>query len=121
MRIHIQNLRLRTFIGIHDWEQANKQDVVINIQIDCSKQVMRACASDDIKDALDYKRINKKIIAYVEQGRFALLEKMVKGIVDIILAEDRAISARARVEKPGALRFSDSVAVEFCLTKDDAS
>lgn len=121
MHIYIQNLRLRTFIGVHDWEQANKQDVVINIQIDCSKQAMRACESDDIHDALDYKHINKKIITYVEQGRFALLEKMVKGIGDIILAEDKAVGTRVRAEKPGALRFSDAVAVELCLVKDVVS
>ena len=34
MIIKIENLRLRTIIGIYDWEKENRQDLVINVSID---------------------------------------------------------------------------------------
>ena len=39
--IRISNLKLRTIIGIHDWEREHKQDVIINIEMefDASKSI----------------------------------------------------------------------------------
>ncbi len=117
MQIEIKNLRLRTYVGIYDWEQKNKQDVNITVRIDCAAETLRACETDRIEDTLNYKILNKRIIAHVEQGRFGLLEKMAMGIADIVLGEDKAMRVRVRAEKPGALRFSDTVAIELCLEK----
>ena len=66
--IRIKNLRLRTFIGIKEEEIANRQDVVINIEIRYPADQARN--SEDINDALNYRTITKNIISHIEGNRF---------------------------------------------------
>lgn len=113
LHIQIENIRLRTYVGINEWEQENRQDIVVNILIKCNHLTIKSCGSDNIKDTINYKKISKKIIDYVENNRFLLLEKLVAGILQIILDEPLVSSATVKGEKPGALRFSDSVKVEL--------
>ena len=109
MIINIENLRLRTIIGIYEWEKENKQDVIINISIEFDGSA--AGKSDSIEDTVDYKTITKKIINYVEDGNFNLIEKMVTGIGEIVMEDKRVILSTITADKPGALRFTDSVSV----------
>ena len=111
--IQIENMRLRTFIGINEWEQENRQDLVLNIFIKCNPLVITSCGTDSIEDTVNYKNISKEIIAYVENHRFGLLEKLTAGVLKIVLDDPLVISALVKGEKPGALRFSDSVGVEI--------
>lgn len=109
MIIRIENLRLRTIIGIYDWEKKARQDLVINVEIRFDGA--SAGASDSIEDTVDYKAANKKIVAFVEKNDFNLLERVAAGIRDIVFEDPRALEVSVRVEKPGALRFADSVSV----------
>ena len=108
--ISIENLRLRTVVGIFEWEKKILQEVVVNVEarIDCPDPL---AIEDDISGTLDYKALNKKIIRFVEDGRFNLLETIAGGIARIVLEDDNALEATVRVDKPGALRFADSVSV----------
>jgi len=110
MIIRIKNLRLRTIIGIYDWERTHEQDVVINAEIEFDGT--RAAATDKIEHTLDYKDLNKKIITLVEGSKFFLVEKMAQEILNLILKEPQVKNARVEVDKPAVLRFTDSVSVE---------
>ena len=110
MKIRVRNLRLRTIVGIYDWEKAEKQDVIINIEFEIDGT--KAALSDSISDTLNYKNLNKKIIDTVQSSEFNLLEKLAKTVLDIVMQEEKVLWARVEVDKPGALRFSDSVSVE---------
>ncbi len=109
MIIKIENLRLRTIIGIYDWEKKNRQDLIINVTVDFDGS--KAAKSDNIEDTFDYKAINKKIISFVETNDFNLLERVAAGICDMVFEEPAVRGASVKVEKPGALRFADSVSV----------
>lgn len=116
-KISIQDLRLRTFIGFNQQELVKQQDVVVNAEIEyCSKL---ASASDDESLALNYKSICKEMIRYVEQGRFRLLEKLVSDLLDIIMRDERVLKASICVDKPHALRFSDSVSLTLSASRED--
>jgi dihydroneopterin aldolase/D-erythro-7,8-dihydroneopterin triphosphate epimerase len=114
--IHIQDLHLRTIIGINEEERRNRQDVLINCTLYADTRA--AGRSDDINDAVNYRTITKQIIALVEESSFFLVEKMAAEIAAICLADPRVERARVRVEKPGALRFARSVGVEVERTRD---
>lgn len=109
--IRITNLKLRTIIGINDWERECKQDIVINVTIDCD--ATKAAKSDTIEDAVDYKTLTKRIIKEVEASSFFLLEKLAKVILNIVMENSLVREAAVRVDKPLALRFADSVSVEL--------
>lgn len=113
--ITITNLRLRTYIGFNDEEISKQQDVVINIKI--SYEADQAYTTDNELTALNYKVLIKKIINHVEQGRFRLLEKLTADLLSLLMKEDRVIKADVTVDKPNALRFSDSVAITLAAEK----
>ena len=109
MIINIENLRLRTVVGIFEWEKNVKQDIIINIEIEFDGT--KAIESDDIAYTIDYKSITKKIIAEVEEREYNLIEKIAGDVVRIIMEDERVEAASVRIDKPGALRFADSVSV----------
>ncbi|OGE20198.1 MAG: dihydroneopterin aldolase [Candidatus Dadabacteria bacterium RIFCSPHIGHO2_12_FULL_53_21] len=109
MIIKIENLRLRTVVGIFEWEKKVKQDIVINIEIEFDGR--EAVEKDDIAFTVDYKSITKRIISEVEGREFNLIERIAGDVVSIILEDGRVSKATAKVDKPGALRFADTVSV----------
>ena len=109
--IRIIDLSLRTIIGTNDWERTSKQDVVINVVIEYDAK--KAVESDNIKDAVDYKIITKKIIKEVESSQYGLLEKLTGSILKIVMEHPKVRAATVRIDKPFALRFARSVSVEL--------
>ena len=107
--IRIKNLRLRTYIGFNDDEIQNKQDVVVNAVIKYDAQ--RAAESDEVENALNYKTVTKSIIRLVENNRFYLLEKLTSDILALAADHPWVSWAEVEVDKPHALRFSDSVSL----------
>ena len=96
--INVTNLRLRTFIGFNQEEREKKQDVVINLEIHYPAH--DACKTDE-----------------VDQGDFLLLEKLVAEILAVCHSHPSVHYAKARVDKPHALRFADSVSLTLDWAK----
>ena len=107
--INIKNLRLRTFIGFNPEEQEKQQDVIINAEI--HYPTYSACETDNQDDAVNYKDITKRMISWVEEGKFKLLEKLSADLLDISLEHKHVKYAKVSVDKPHALRFADSVSI----------
>ena len=110
-RIYIRDLALRCIIGVYPEERREKQDVIINIVLECDHSA--AAKSDQLKDAVDYKGIKKAVIRLVEDSTFNLIETLADRIAQACLADPRVATATVTVDKPGALRFARSVAVEI--------
>lgn len=109
-RIYIRDLALRCIIGIYPEERREKQDVIINVVLETD--LAPAAASDQLADTLDYKALKKKILALVETSSFNLIETLADRIAQLALEDARVQRATVTVDKPGALRFARSVAVE---------
>ena len=110
--IHIENLFLRTIIGINDSEREKKQDVRINIWMEFDAH--KASTTDNIEDTLNYRTLTKKTIDLVENSSFYLLEKLCFEILQLALQSSDLITwAKVKVEKPHAIRFADSVSITF--------
>ena len=107
----IKDLLVRGIIGINADERRAPQDILINIAL--STDIRLAAESDRVEDGVNYRTITKKVIAHAEKaGRFTV-EALAADIARICLEEPKVISARVRVEKPGAVRFARSVGVEI--------
>lgn len=115
MIIKIENLKLRTVVGIYEWEKKTKQDIIINVEIEFDGT--KAIESDDIDDTVDYKTITKKIISTVEGTQFNLIERIAGEAMKIVMENEKVDKASVRVDKPGALRFTDSVSVTQTETR----
>ncbi|MDX9883710.1 MAG: dihydroneopterin aldolase [Prolixibacteraceae bacterium] len=110
--IRVKNLLVRTYIGFNPDELINKQDVIINLEIEADIPA-RAMETDEPDDIFDYKTITKKIITLVQDGRFKLLEVLTQKILDTVMEDQRVRRARVEVDKPHALRFAESVSCEL--------
>lgn len=118
-KIIIRDLLLRGIVGINDWEREKKQDILVSLTI--HSDLSRAGRSDDVADTLNYRSITKEIIALVESSNFHLVEALATEIARIVVVDHGADRTVVRVEKPGALRFADSVGVEIDRAGSDFS
>jgi FolB domain-containing protein len=109
-RILIKDLTVRTVIGVTKEERRDKQDIVINMVL--WADLARAGKSDRIEDTVNYRTINKRVLALVEESRFHLVEALAERICEICLEDPDVQMVQVRVEKPGALRFARIVGVE---------
>jgi FolB domain-containing protein len=116
-KIIIKDLLLRGIIGINPDERVKKQDILLNMVL--YSDIRRAAESDDIADAANYKAISKRVMEYVESSEHMLVERLVTEIARLILTEYPISRVRVRVEKPGALRFAQSVGIEIDRRRDD--
>lgn len=116
-KIYIRDLLCRCIVGIYPDERENKQDVIINIEMACD--LSTAAASDNIDDTINYKSVKKEIMVLVENSGFLLIERMAGEIASLCLAHPGVRQVRVTVDKPGALRFARSVAVEIVRTRPD--
>jgi D-erythro-7,8-dihydroneopterin triphosphate epimerase len=108
-QIEIKDLLLRTHIGVTEAERRDRQDVLINLALETDTRA--AGLSDDVNDTVNYRTLNKRLIAHVEGTTFNLVEKLAEDLAALCLAEPRVWRVRVSVEKPGALRFARSVGV----------
>lgn len=111
-KIRVKDLLIRTYIGFNPDELVNKQDVLINLEIEADIPES-ALESDEPEDIFNYKVITKKIIVLVQEGRFKLLEVLTRRILDTIMEDEKVKWARVEVDKPHALRFAESVSMEM--------
>jgi dihydroneopterin aldolase len=107
--IYISDLRIETVIGIFDWERKIKQTVVLDIEMagDCRK----AALNDNVEDTLNYKSVAKRLIEFVGDSEFQLVETLAERCAEIIMEEFRVPWLKLRVNKRGALRGARDVGV----------
>jgi D-erythro-7,8-dihydroneopterin triphosphate epimerase len=117
--IHIEDLLLRTHIGITDDERSKRQDVVLNLRLDTDCRA--AGESDDVSLTVNYRTLTKAVIQFVEGNSFQLVEGLAERIAALCLKHDPRIEAvQVRVNKPAALRFARSVGVTIERSRADA-
>jgi len=107
--VFIRGLRVKTIIGIYDWERTTKQEVVFDL--DMGWDIKPAAESDDIKFALDYKSVSKRIVEFIEESEFNLVETMAEKICEIVLNEFKVPWVRLVLNKEGAVSVARDVGV----------
>lgn len=112
--IVLTGLKISCIIGIFDWERKQKQNVLIDLKIPCD--VRKASQRDNIADAVDYKKIAKTTIAFVEKSDFQLVETMAENLADLLLRTFKLSEIELSVSKPAAIRGSQNVGVKIHRT-----
>jgi dihydroneopterin aldolase len=77
-KIFIHALKAEAIIGIYDWERQVKQTVLIDIEL--SADIRKAALTDSIDDTLNYKRVAKRVLAFVEGSQFHLVETLAEHV-----------------------------------------
>lgn len=99
--VFINELKVDAIIGVYDWERTIQQTLLFDVEMACD--ISLAAAADDIDQALDYKAVADRIIAFVENSEFALLEALAEQLCQLLRQEFAIPWLRLRISKPGAV------------------
>jgi len=107
--IFLNGLTTECIIGIWDWERKVKQKVVIDLEM--AADIRKAAVSDSIDDTLDYKRVAKRLLQFVNDSEFQLVETLAERIAQVVVTEFGVPWVRVRLNKQGAIRGSRDVGI----------
>tara|TARA_B100000035_G_scaffold163739_1_gene139479 strand:- start:2981 stop:3343 length:363 start_codon:yes stop_codon:yes gene_type:complete len=108
-KIFLKNLRLKTRIGLFEWEK--QIDQIINIDVEVGFDITKAAKTDDVRHSLDYKTLSNRIKEYVSNNTHELIETLIQNIADNILKEFDVEYVTLSISKPGAIRGSQDVGI----------
>jgi len=107
--IYVEKLEIYTILGITAEERENKQKLIIDYWIDAD--ISKAMLSDQIEDCVNYRTVNKEILAIVLKSSYNTIERLLGVLLELILSFDGVLHAKLKIAKPGALRYARSVSV----------
>ena len=118
-RIFLRGLTAECIIGFIDWERRVRQTVVVDLEIpvDCRN----AAITDEVADTVDYKKVAKRILAFIEASEFKLVETLAQRLAVTLLEEFGLEWVRLSINKPGAIRNSRDVGVSIERSRADSS
>ena len=76
-----------------------------------ASNVANAATSDDIKDAVDYKAVAKRLQQFVGDSEYQLVETLAENVAALLQKEFTLPWVRVRINKKGAVRGADDVGV----------
>ena len=109
--IFLKGLSIETVIGIYDWERNIRQTVLIDLEM--GTDIRKAAATDDIVYTLDYKAVSKRIITFVEDSNFFLVETLAERITGILIDEFNVTWVRLTLNKKGAISGASDVGIQI--------
>jgi 7,8-dihydroneopterin aldolase/epimerase/oxygenase len=118
-RIFLRGLTAECIIGFIDWERRVRQTVVVDLEVpvDCR----HAALTDEVADTVDYKKVAKRILAFIEASEFKLVETLAQRLALTLLEEFGLEWVRLSINKPGAIRNSRDVGVSIERSRADLS
>ncbi len=109
--VFISGLRIDTIIGVYDWERRVRQQVVLDLEMDWD--ITRAAATDAVSDALDYAAVAGRLVTFVGESKFELLEALAEAVCERVIDEFHVSRVRLRLSKPGAVPEASAVGVQI--------
>jgi dihydroneopterin aldolase len=101
-RIRIEDVLVRTTIGVHDRERRAKQEVLLTLELEVD--LAAAARSDALEDAVDYEEVGSAVAALAGASSFRLVEALAGAVADLVLARFPLVDAvTVTAKKPAAL------------------
>jgi len=110
-KIFLSALTVECIVGIWEWERRVKQTVIIDLEM--ATDIRKAAASDHIDDTIDYKKVAKRLLAFVGESQFHLVETLTEQIARIVVTEFGVSWVKVRLNKQGAIRGARDVGIEI--------
>lgn len=111
----IEGLKVAATIGVYEWEQQIKQQLVIDLYLDWD--CAAAGATDALADALDYAAVSDAVTALVSREPRQLIERVATEICTLVLTQFAVTQVTVKVAKPGAVPTAQSVAVQLTRSR----
>jgi dihydroneopterin aldolase len=116
-KIFLRELEIEAVIGIWEWERQVKQKVSIDLEI--ATDVRGAAQNDAVEGTVNYKDVAKRLIEFVGNSEFQLVESLADAIAGLIIREFEISWLRLSVANPAAIEGSKTVGVMIERTAED--
>jgi dihydroneopterin aldolase len=107
--IFLRGLEIETIIGIYEWERNTRQTIILDLEL--GTDILKAAASEQIEDTLDYGAVSERIVNFVTASSFLLVETLAEKITQILREEFNVPWVRLTLNKKGAIRGASDVGV----------
>ncbi len=110
-KIYLRNVHADILIGINPEEREVRQPVIVNATLytDC----LSAAQSDNIADAVDYSVLHDEMVNHMHSTHYDLIETLAEKLAELCLRDPRVNWCTLSVDKPEALEYAESVAIEI--------
>jgi len=116
-KIFLSALSVECVVGIWEWERRVKQTVIIDVEL--AADIRKAASTDHIDDTVDYKKVSKRLLAFVGDSQFQLVETLTDRIAELIITEFGVSWVKVRLNKRGAIRGARDVGIEIERRRED--
>ena len=108
-KVFIEGLEIDALIGIYDWERRIRQTLRFDLEMGFDNR--KPASSDNIEDTLNYKAVSRRLVGFVSQSDYGLVETLAERCAQIVLDEFDVQWLRLKLSKPGAVRGARAVGV----------
>lgn len=115
--IFLSALSVECIVGIWEWERRVKQTVIIDVEM--AADIRKAAATDHIDSTIDYKKVAKRLQAFVADSQFQLVETLTERIAQVVVTEFGVSWVRVRLNKRGAIRNARDVGIQIERRTED--
>lgn len=100
-QVFIRGLEVDAVIGAYDWERNIRQRLVLDLEM--AWDIRPAAGSDDLNLALDYAALSQRVLEYVRNSSFELVETLAERVAALVMEEFGVPWLRLCINKPGAV------------------
>ncbi|MEJ2742650.1 MAG: dihydroneopterin aldolase [Gammaproteobacteria bacterium] len=100
--ICLEGVQLSAVIGCEEWERRSPKRLTVDIIL--AIDAAQAVQSDAVEGTINYAQVVQRVVAFAAESQFQLLESLVDGIADLILAEFSVPWLHLKLSKPRVLR-----------------
>jgi dihydroneopterin aldolase/2-amino-4-hydroxy-6-hydroxymethyldihydropteridine diphosphokinase len=115
--IHITNLRVECIVGVRPQERERAQPLVISASFPADFSA--AGDSDALDDTVDYSAVAREIETFVTEGRFGLLETLIRRLAAHLGERFGLSRVSLHVRKPEAVENCDGPAVSLTWVREE--
>ena len=96
--VFLREVEVICSIGLHDFERAEKQRVLIDVEVRLDPN--NEPTADTVEDTLDYDQVREAVITLAEAQHYDLQETLARRIFDSISAMKDVVGVAVTTQKP---------------------
>ena len=111
-RLFVKDLEVMTRIGIHDFELASPQRLLIDVDLYVDLKSTSPSA-DDIQQVVDYDFIRQVVFDRIKKGHINLQETLCDELATLLLENKQVLAVQLSTRKPDVYPDCAAVGVEI--------
>ena len=116
-RLFVKDLDVMTRIGIHEFELASPQRLLIDVDLYVDLKGTSPM-SDDIKEVVDYDFIRQVVISRIAKGHIHLQETLCDELAQLFLENPQVLAVQLSTRKPDVYPDCAAVGVEIFRARE---